>query len=69
MMILHELDERFSICKVEKVETDIFQKGYTFFAKTSVLVVATYDTDYLFVKKEKFDEVKEALVAAKCEFV
>lgn len=36
--------------------------------KTGVLVVATYDTDYLLVKKERYRDVREALLDASCEF-
>lgn len=37
--------------------------------KTSTLVVGTYDTDYLFIKEEKFDEVVRALKENGCTFV
>lgn len=37
--------------------------------KTSTLVVGTYDTDYLFIKEEKFEQVKEKLVENGCTFV
>lgn len=37
--------------------------------KTSVLVVATYDTDYLLIKKERFFDVCSALVQEGCQFV
>lgn len=37
--------------------------------KTSTLVVGTYDTDYLFIKEEKFDEVIQALKENGCTFV
>ena len=121
-MILQEIDYDFSICKVEKIETNILEKEYTFFArtdnelsiictknnvpsntisredgwkcfriaedaafekygmiafltkiiaenKTGVLVVATFDTDYLLVKQEKYIDVKNALSGAECEFI
>ncbi|MCF2703595.1 ACT domain-containing protein [Enterocloster clostridioformis] len=37
--------------------------------KTGVLVVATYDTDYLFIKKGKFDSVKKSLINNGCSFI
>lgn len=37
--------------------------------KTSTLVVGTYDTDYVFVKKEKFEQVIQALKNNDCSFV
>lgn len=37
--------------------------------KTSTLVVGTYDTDYIFIKKEKMNVVKEALIADGCRFL
>lgn len=37
--------------------------------KTGVLVVATYDTDYLFVKNEKIKQVSEALIKDGCQFM
>lgn len=36
--------------------------------KTGVLVVATYDTDYLFIKKDRFEDVAAKLVENGCEF-
>lgn len=36
---------------------------------TSTLVVATYDTDYFFIKKEKFGQVIQALKNNDCIFV
>lgn len=37
--------------------------------KTGVLVIATYDTDYLLVKEEKFQEVSNALTENGCQFI
>lgn len=37
--------------------------------KTSTLVVGTFDTDYLFIKKERFEQVKMALTEAGCRFI
>jgi hypothetical protein len=37
--------------------------------KTSTLVVGTYDTDYLFIKEDKFLQVKNALEAKGCKFI
>lgn len=37
--------------------------------KTGVLVVATYDTDYLFIKEEKMQSVLIALISNGCEFI
>lgn len=37
--------------------------------KTSTLVVGTYDTDYLFIKKEKFQQVVQALKNSGCSFL
>lgn len=37
--------------------------------KTSTLVVGTYDTDYLFIKKEKFEQVIQALKDNGCTFI
>jgi hypothetical protein len=37
--------------------------------KTGVLVVATYDTDYLLVKDEKFFDVCDALEQEGCQFL
>ena len=37
--------------------------------KTSTLVVGTYDTDYLFVKEEKFEQVIQALKNNDCSFL
>lgn len=37
--------------------------------KTSTLVVGTYDTDYLFIKEEKFDQVIQALKENGCTFI
>lgn len=120
-MKLQEINLDFSICKVDKIEASIWEKEYTFIArtdnelsiictesnvpsntisredgwkcfriaedaafekygmiafltriiadvKTGVLVVATYDTDYLLVKKERYCDVREALLDASCEF-
>ena len=36
--------------------------------KIGVFVVSTFDTDYIFVKKERFDEAREALVEAGYSF-
>lgn len=37
--------------------------------KTSTLVVGTYDTDYLFIKEERFEEVIQALKKNDCTFI
>lgn len=37
--------------------------------KTSTLVVGTYDTDYVFIKKEKFEQVIQALKNNDCSFI
>jgi hypothetical protein len=37
--------------------------------KTSTLVVGTYDTDYLFIKEEKYDQVIKALTDKGCQFI
>ena len=37
--------------------------------KTGILVVATYDTDYILIKEEKMEQVKEALVKEGCRFI
>lgn len=37
--------------------------------KTSTLVVGTYDTDYLFIKEEKFAQVIQALKDNHCTFI
>ena len=37
--------------------------------KTGILVVATYDTDYILLKKEKFADVKKALELNGCRFI
>lgn len=37
--------------------------------KTGILVVATYDTDYILIKNEKWQEVKEALQENGCNFI
>ncbi|SEW00491.1 ACT domain-containing protein [[Clostridium] fimetarium] len=37
--------------------------------KTAILVVATYDTDYIFVKKDKFNPVIKALKDNGCMFI
>ena len=37
--------------------------------KTSTLVVGTYDTDYLFIKEDKFEQVKQALIDNECSFI
>lgn len=37
--------------------------------KTSTLVVGTYDTDYLFIKESKFDQVTKALINDGCRFL
>lgn len=37
--------------------------------KTSTLVVGTYDTDYLLIKKEKFEQVIQALKNNDCSFI
>ena len=36
--------------------------------KTGILVVATYDTDYILLKKHKFDDVRKALELNGCRF-
>lgn len=37
--------------------------------KAGVLVVATFDTDYLFVKKDRIERVKNALIKNGCNFI
>lgn len=37
--------------------------------KTCILVVATFDTDYIFLKEEKFSDVKRALLENGCKFI
>ena len=37
--------------------------------KTSTLVVGTYDTDYLFIKEDKFEQVKQELINNGCSFI
>ena len=37
--------------------------------KTSTLVVGTYDTDYLFIKEERFEQVLQALKDNGCTFI
>lgn len=37
--------------------------------KTSTLVVGTYDTDYLFIKEDKFEQVVQALKNNDCSFI
>ncbi|MGL5270627.1 MAG: ACT domain-containing protein [Selenomonadaceae bacterium] len=37
--------------------------------KTATLVVGTYDTDYLFVKEDKFVQVKQQLLEEGCRFI
>lgn len=37
--------------------------------KTSSLVVGTYDTDYLFIKEDKFEQVKQELINNGCSFI
>lgn len=37
--------------------------------QTGVLVVATFDTDYLFIKKAKFERVKNTLIKNGCSFI
>lgn len=37
--------------------------------KTAILAVATYDTDYIFVKKDKFEDVIHALKENGCSFI
>lgn len=37
--------------------------------KTSTLVVGTYDTDYFFIKAEKFEQVIKALEKNGCSFI
>lgn len=37
--------------------------------QTGVLVAATYDTDYLFVKDVKYAEVKRSLIENGCQFL
>ncbi|MCC8026596.1 MAG: ACT domain-containing protein [Clostridium sp.] len=120
-MVLQEIKQDFSVCKVTKLDSDLLTNDYTFAAKTdrelsiicptelvpedtvtvehrwscfriaedasfdkygmiaflskiiadektSVLVVATFDTDYLFVKTDKFPLVKESLIRNGCRF-
>lgn len=37
--------------------------------KTAILAVATYDTDYIFVKKDKLEGVINALIENGCSFI
>jgi hypothetical protein len=37
--------------------------------KTATLVVGTYDTDYLFIQRDKFPLVKQKLIEAGCRFL
>ncbi|SEV83897.1 ACT domain-containing protein [[Clostridium] fimetarium] len=37
--------------------------------KTGILAVATYDTDYIFIKKDKLDNVINALKESGCIFI
>ncbi|MBE5989395.1 MAG: ACT domain-containing protein [Paenibacillaceae bacterium] len=37
--------------------------------KTCILVVATYDTDYIFLKEDRLEDVKKALLANGCRFI
>lgn len=37
--------------------------------KTSTLVVGTYDTDYLFIKEDKFNQVIQPLKDNECTFI
>lgn len=37
--------------------------------QTGILVVATYDTDYILIKEEKMDQVQKALIDAGCKFI
>ena len=37
--------------------------------KTCILVVATFDTDYIFLKEDRFDDVKKALLENGCNFI
>jgi len=37
--------------------------------KTCILVVATYDTDYIFLKEDRLEDVKKALLANGCKFI
>lgn len=37
--------------------------------KTGILVVATYDTDYILIKQNKWEDVKNALVKEGCKFI
>ena len=37
--------------------------------KTCTLVVGTYDTDYIFIKEDRFEEIKSALLLNGCQFL
>lgn len=37
--------------------------------KTGILVVATFDTDYILIKEEKMEQVQKALIDAGCNFI
>jgi len=37
--------------------------------ETGILVVATFDTDYILIKEEKMEQVKNALIEAGCQFI
>lgn len=37
--------------------------------KTATLVVGTYDTDYLFIQQDKFQQVRQKLIEAGCRFL
>ncbi len=121
-MDLQLINREFSICKIEKMDTDLLEKEFVFIGKsdhelsiicetklipenivqvehgwscfriaedaafekygmiaflskiiagekTGILVVATYDTDYIFVKENKLSDVKRALELNGCKFI
>lgn len=53
----------------EKYGMISFLSGIIADQKASTLVIGTYDTDYLFVKKEKMDQVIHALIQNGCSFI
>ncbi|HKM34582.1 MAG TPA: ACT domain-containing protein [Lachnospiraceae bacterium] len=121
-MNLQLINREFSICKVQKMDTDLLEKESVFIGKsdnelsvicetnlipeniiqvehgwscfriaedaafekygmiaflskiianekTGILVVATYDTDYIFVKENKLPDVKKALELNGCTWL
>lgn len=121
-MDLQLLKREFSICKIEKMDSDLLRNEFVFIGKsdnelsvicetylvpenvvqvehgwrcfriaedaafekygmiaflsqiianekTGILVVATYDTDYILLKESKFSDVKKALEQNGCKFI